>query len=220
MTLFRNRTDAGQQLAHKLSRYAQKPNVIVLALPRGGVPVGFEIAQALQVPLDIFLVRKLGVPGQEELAMGAIASGDIEVLNQDIVQSLHIPRHIIEAIKAKEAAVIQQRNTLYRKNYPPLPIKNKTVILVDDGVATGATLRAAIAAIRQLGCSRLIVAIPLAPESTYHELKQELDEIECLATPEPFFAIGNWYHHFPQTSDEEVCALIAANRSQPFINPV
>lgn len=206
--LFHDRQDAGQQLANTLENYAKQPNTIVLALPRGGVPVGYEIAHALKLPLDVFLVRKLGVPGQEELAMGAIAPNDIEILNKDIVQQLHLPREAIDDVKKKEQVVLKERSRLYRGNREPLKVKDQTIILVDDGIATGATIRAAITALRHMGCKRLIIAVPVAPESTCQELINEVDELVCLQMPEPFYAIGNWYDDFSQTTDKEVQKLL------------
>jgi predicted phosphoribosyltransferase len=209
---FRDRIDAGRQLAAKLKRYQQQKNTLILALPRGGVPVGFEVAQTLHLPLDIFLVRKLGVPGQEELAMGAIAMGDVEVLNENIVQQLGISREIIDEIKQQQLKVLQHRNLLYRENRPFPSLKKQTVILIDDGIATGATIRAAIVAIKKLGCEKLIIATPVAPADTYHELKNQVDEIYCLQIPEPFYAIGNWYQDFSQTTDDEVRNLLARSK--------
>lgn len=207
--LFYDRKDAGERLAKQLQGYAKRSDAIVLALPRGGVPVAFEVAKALQLPLDVFLVRKLGTPGQEELAMGAIASDNIEVLNEDIIQQLRIPREMIDRVKAEQEAVLEERNRRYRGDRPAPKIKDQTVILIDDGIATGATIRVAIKAIKKLGCRHLIVAVPVAPESTIQQLRNEVDEIYCLETPEPFFAIGNWYENFSQTSDEEVQSLLS-----------
>lgn len=208
--IFRDRHDAGQQLATQLTRYKQQKNTLILALPRGGVPVAYEVAKALHLPLDIFLVRKLGLPGQEELAMGAIAMGDVEVLNKEIVQQLGIPRKTIDAVKKEETQILQQRNLLYRQNRPFPELKNQTIILIDDGVATGATIRAAILAIKKLGCEKLIVATPVAPFSTIQDLKEEADEVYCIHTPDPFYAIGNYYSNFSQTTDEEVRSLLAS----------
>ena len=207
--LFRDRIEAGQRLAKELKNYAKRTNTVILALPRGGVPVAFEIAKTLQLPLDIFLVRKLGVPGQEELAMGAIASGNVTVFNEDIVQQFHISPQTIDHIKNEQERILAKRNLLYRNNQPPSKITGKTIILVDDGIATGATIRAAIKAIKQSNCEQLIVAVPIAPESTIHSLKQDVENIICLEKPEPFYAIGNWYQNFPQTSDKEVRTLLA-----------
>ncbi|ABS76881.1 phosphoribosyltransferase [Coxiella burnetii] len=208
--LFKDRKDAGQQLVNLLQPYNEGSNTIVLALPRGGVPVGFEIAQALHLPLDVFLVRKLGVPGQEELAMGAIASGDVEVLNEDIIRHLGISRAMIDRVKAEQMVILNERNRRYRGDQPPSKIKNQTVLLIDDGIATGATIRVAIKALKKLGCQRLVVAVPVAPESTIQQLSAEVDKIYCLKTPEPFFAIGNWYEVFSQTTDEEVQSLLSS----------
>lgn len=205
---FRDRSDAGQQLASALSEYANKKNTLILALPRGGVPVAYEVAKKLNLPLDIFLVRKLGVPGQEELAMGAIALGDIEVLNNDIISYLHITRRAIDQVKEQELKVLNQRNRVYRGDRPLPDLKHKTVILIDDGVATGATLRAAITAIKRLGAEQLIIAVPVAPASFKTQFSSLVDKVVCLLTPEPFYAIGNWYQDFSQTEDDEVRKLL------------
>ncbi len=206
--IFGVRRVGGERLAQALSQYARQKNTLILALPRGGVPVAFEVANALKLPLDVFLVRKLGVPGQEELAMGAIAMGDTEVLNKDIIRQLGIPREIIDRVKAEEQTVLDERNLRYRGQRKMPTLKGKTLILIDDGIATGATIRAAITAIKKLSAKRLIIAIPVAPASTVQELNREVDEVICLKTPEPFYAIGNWYHDFSQTSDEEVRDLL------------
>ncbi len=204
----RNRIEAGQMLAKKLQHFASQDGVLVLALPRGGVPVGYEIAKALKLPLDIFLVRKLGVPGQEELALGAIATGNVIVFNEEIVQSLALNQIDINEIIAKEQRVLTERNLKYRGNQNPPDIKNRTVILVDDGIATGATIRAALKAIRKLGSLNIIIAVPVAPPDVLNQFSQLADQLICLATPSPFFAIGNWYEDFSQTSDEEVITLL------------
>lgn len=209
MLVFKNRKDAGTQLAAALKQYKDKTNTIVLGLPRGGIPVAFEIAKALNLPLDVFLVRKLGAPYQEELAMGAIAQGDIRIFNEDVIQGLGISDTEIELEIGKEQAELERRNFLYRGDKPPIDLTNKTVILVDDGVATGATIKAAIQAIEQAGCQKLIVAVPLAPIITTHTLKTMVDEVICLQTPEPFYAIGNYYQDFTQVSSNEVCRLLA-----------
>ncbi len=215
---YRDRTDAGQQLAEKLMAYANRPDVLVLALPRGGVPVAFAVAEALHAPLDVFLVRKLGVPGHEELAMGAIAAGGVRVLNEEIVHFLQIPEAVIDAVAAQEQQELDRRALRYRSGRPALDVRGCTVILVDDGLATGATMRAAVAALRQQQPARIVVAVPIASRTVCNELKMEVDEIVCAATPEPFYAVGLWYEDFEQTSDAEVRALLAraAPRQPPW----
>jgi putative phosphoribosyl transferase len=207
--LFPDRTAAGLQLAAQLKVYAQRPDVIVLGLPRGGVPVAFEIAKALQVPLDICLVRKLGVPHQPELAMGAIASDGIRVLNFDLIASLGISSKTIDAVAAREIKELQRRDRAYRGDRPSPDLKGKTVIVVDDGIATGASLRAAIAVLRLEQPQYIVVAVPIAPAETYVALKNEVDHVVCLATPSPFCSIGVWYDNFAQTTDETVRSLLA-----------
>jgi putative phosphoribosyl transferase len=206
---FVDRTEAGQLLAIALKAYAKRADVIVLGLPRGGIPVAFEVAKALHLPLDICLVRKLGVPGHKELAMGAIASDGVRVLNYDIVSSLGISSHKIDEIAAKELRELQRRDRIYRGDRPSPNLKDRTVILVDDGIATGASMRAAIAVLREEQPQSIIVAIPVAPSSICDELRAEVDKIVCLMTPEPFYAIGLWYDYFTQTTDEEVRKLLA-----------
>jgi predicted phosphoribosyltransferase len=206
---FRNRTDAGRQLAEKLAAYADRPDVLVLALPRGGVPVGYEVARARGAPLDVFLVRKLGVPGYEELAMGAVASGGVRVLNDEIVRGLGISEHEIDAAVARELRELSRRARLYRGDRPPPDVAGRTVILVDDGLATGATMRAAVAALRQQQPARIVVAVPTASPDTCEALKAEADDVICAMTPEPFFAVGHWYEDFTQTTDNEVRELLA-----------
>ncbi len=209
MEILRDREDAGKRLAGALAHYAGRADTLVLALPRGGVPVAYEIARILDLPLDVLLVRKLGVPGHEELAMGAIAWDHIRVLNEDIVESLHIPDEAIEDAVAREQAVLQQRNTLYRNDRPPPPVKGKKVIVVDDGLATGATMKAAVAALRQAGAGFIVVAVPVGAASTRNELADLADEVVCLATPQPFYGVGQWYADFSQTSDTIVLDLMA-----------
>jgi predicted phosphoribosyltransferase len=206
---FRNRADAGRQLADKLAAYADRPDVLVLALPRGGVPVGYEVARALGAPLDVFLVRKLGVPGYEELAMGAVATGDVRVLNDEIVRGLGISGHQIDAVVARELSELGRRERLYRGGRPPPDVVGRTVILVDDGLATGATMRAAVEALRQQQPARIVVAVPTASPDTCEALKAEAYDVVCAMTPEPFFAVGHWYDDFTQTTDEEVRELLA-----------
>ena len=206
---FRDRRAAGQVLAAKLAPYANRSDVVVLALPRGGVPVGYEVARALRAPLDVFVVRKLGVPGYEELAMGAVASGDIRVLNDPIVRDLHIPDYVIDRVAAEEGEELARRERAYRGGRPPLDTRDRTVILVDDGLATGATMRAAVKALRQHEPAPIIVAVPTASPETCEELKTEVDEVVCAITPEPFYAVGYWYEDFTQTTDQEVRELLA-----------
>ena len=205
---FRDRRAAGRALATRLMEYAEQPDVVVLALPRGGVPVGYEVALALHAPLDVFLVRKLGTPGQEELAMGAIASGGIRVLNPDVVEGLAISERVIDQIAAAEGLELARRAQVYRDDRPATPVKDRTVILVDDGLATGATMRAALVALRQEQPRRLVAAVPVAPEATCWALGAIADEAVCLDTPEPFYGVGLWYDDFTPTSDEEVRALL------------
>ena len=206
--IFRDRTDAGRQLAARLTEYADRPDVIVLALPRGGVPVGYEVARALHAPLDVFLVRKLGLPGQEELAIGAIASGGVRVLNREVVDALQIPDEVIETVTAKESRELERRERVYRGDRPLPDLRGQTVILVDDGLATGSSMRAAIAALRQQGPARIVVAVPVGAPQTCAEFEAEADETVCARTPEPFYAVGLWYDDFRQTSDEEVRELL------------
>jgi putative phosphoribosyl transferase len=217
MPLYQNRLEAGRYLATLLQQYANRPDVIVLALPRGGVPVGYEVAQALHVPLDVFIVRKLGVPGHEELAMGAIATGGVIVLNNEVVNMLHIPPRIINAVAAREAKELQRREHLYRDDRPLPGVKGKTVILVDDGLATGSTMRAAIEALKQEHPAHIVVAVPVGAPQTCEELSQQVSEVVCAQTPEPFYGVGYWYQNFEQTSDQEVHDLLAkAHHQQPI----
>ena len=205
---FRDRPQAGQLLSKKLAGYANREDVIVLALPRGGVPVAREIARSLRTPLDVFLVRKLGVPGQEELAMGAIASGGVRILNQDIVQAMAIPTHVIDSVTATEVQELARRERLYRGDRPAPDVMSRTVILVDDGLATGATMRAAVAALRRMKPRRIVIAVPIAAVPTRQEFAREVDEIVCLHTPEPFFSVGFWYDDFSQTTDEDIREML------------
>jgi predicted phosphoribosyltransferase len=206
---FRDRADAGRRLAGKLAQYAGRDDVIVLALPRGGVPVGAEVARALGSPLDVFLVRKLGVPGHEELAMGAIASGGVRVLNRDVLDQLRIPPQRVDAVAAREMAELARREAAYRDGRPAPDVRGKAVILVDDGLATGASMKAAVAALRDLGPARVVVAVPVGAAETCAELEQMADEVVCAETPDPFYAVGSWYADFDQTSDAEVRELLA-----------
>lgn len=212
--LFKDRTAAGQLLAGQLSDYANRSDVLVLALPRGGVPVAFEVAKALNVPLDVFLVRKLGVPGQEELAMGAIASGGVRVLNNSIVQRHHLSEAAIEKVAVKEQQELERREYLYQDHRPAPKVCNRIVILVDDGLATGATMRAAVRALRQQCPAQLVVAVPIAAPETCREFESEADKVICVETPHRFFGVGLWYKDFSQVTDDQVCDLLkqAANR--------
>ena len=206
--LFRDRTDAGRQLAAELAPYAGRPDVRVLALPRGGVPVAFEVAKALRAPLDVFLVRKLGLPGHEELAMGAIASGGVRVLNEDVVRRAGVSDDVIDAVAAEEEEELERRERLYRGTRPPADVRDRTVILVDDGLATGATMRAAVVALRQQRPARIVVAVPVGAAETCAEFETEADVTVCAHTPEPFYGVGMWYGDFSQTTDEEVRELL------------
>jgi putative phosphoribosyl transferase len=212
--LFENRAVAGRQLAAHLAAYQDQPNVIVLALPRGGVPVGYEVARALQAPLDVFLVRKLGVPGHEELAMGAIASGGVRVMNDDVMRILPIPERMVDAVAAQEQRELERREQLYRGGRSPRDLRGWTVILVDDGLATGSTMRAAITALRRLGPAKIVVAVPVGARSTCKEFQNEADEAICSIMPEPFYAVGYWYADFEPTSDDEVRELLAKSRAE------
>lgn len=205
---FENRIQAGRLLGQALTGYAKRPDIIVLALPRGGVPVGFEVARIIDAPLDIMLVRKLGTPGQEELAMGAIASGGVCVLNSDIVAALDISQEDIEAAATTERQELERRERAYRGDQPPPAVENHCVILVDDGLATGASMLAAVAALKQQQPASIVVAIPVAPPETVQRLQEEADDVVCLAMPDPFSAVGRWYLEFPQTSDDEVKSLL------------
>jgi putative phosphoribosyl transferase len=208
-TRFRNRTEAGQLLAKKLTAYANREDVVVLGLPRGGVPVAFEVAKALNAPLDICLVRKLGVPGHKELAMGAIASGGVRVLNYDVVSWLKVSGKTIDKVAQKELRELQRRDRVYRGDRPPADVRNRTIIVVDDGLATGSTMRAAVAVLREQQPQSIVVAVPVAPSETCKALSAEVDEVVCIVTPEPFYAIGLWYENFAQTTDEEVRELLS-----------
>jgi putative phosphoribosyl transferase len=206
---YRNRTDAGRRLARELERYAGREDVVVLALPRGGVPVASELADALGAPLDILVVRKLGVPGHRELAMGAIASGGLIVLDEGIVHRLGVPEELIRRAIADELRELERRESAYRGEREPLRLDGKTVILVDDGLATGATMRAAALAVRERNPACVIVAVPVAAAETCHRLRDDVDAVVCALTPEPFYAVGVWYDDFSQTSDDEVREVLA-----------
>jgi predicted phosphoribosyltransferase len=215
MKLFRDRIEAGRMLAKELSRYAGRDDVVILALPRGGVPVAFEVAKALNAPLDVFLVRKLGVPGEEELAMGAVASGGVRVLNEEVVRSYRIPKSTLDSIAQREQWELERRERAYRGGRPMPELSKKTVILVDDGLATGASMRAAIAALRSYKPALIIVAVPTGPVDTCREFQREADAAVCATTPEPFWAIGAWYEDFRQTTDEEVQSFLARAAAKP-----
>jgi len=207
---FRDRYDAGRQLAAALAEFSGGPDVLVLALPRGGVPVAAEVARALGAPLDVFLVRKLGAPGQPELAMGAVASGGLRVLNDEVVRYLGVPETLINGVAAQETAELERRENLYRGERPQLEIAGRTIILVDDGLATGSSMRVAARALRQQNPAALIIAVPVGSVRTCAELTAEADRVVCLHPAEKFFAVGEWYDDFRQTSDEEVREILAA----------
>jgi len=213
---FADRRDAGRQLAGRLAAYAERRDVVVLALPRGGVPVAFEVARGLDAPLDVFLVRKLGVPGREELALGAIATGNVRVLNEEVVRGLGLSAAAIEAVAAREQQEMARRERLYRDGRPAPAVEGRTVLLVDDGLATGATMRAAVAAARQQAPARVVVTVPVASTQAYQEMAAIADEVICVLTPEQFSAVGLWYSDFAPTTDEEVRDLLAqAARARP-----
>jgi predicted phosphoribosyltransferase len=203
---YRDRRDAGRTLATHLQAYANQPDVIVLGLPRGGVPVAAEVAAALHAPLDAFLVRKLGVPGHEELAMGAIASGGVRVLNEEIVRGLQISGDVLDATEAAERRELARRERVYREGRGPVNLAGKTVILVDDGLATGSSMRAAVHAARQMGPARIVVAVPVGASSVCANLSELADDVVCAKNPDPLHAVGIWYEDFRPTSDEEVRA--------------
>jgi putative phosphoribosyl transferase len=206
--IYRDRADAGQTLAQYLLAQESDANPLVLALPRGGVPVAFEVARALRAELDIFLVRKLGLPGHEELAIGAIASGGVRVLNQELIQELQLSEALIDRLTATEQRELERRERLYRENRPPVIVRDRTVILIDDGLATGASMMAAIRALRPRSPKRIVVAVPVGAPETCQQFRAEADNVICPATPEPFGAVGAWYHDFSQTSDNEVRKLL------------
>ena len=206
--IFQDRKDAGRQLALRLTDYANRSGLLVLGLPRGGVPVAYEVARELHAPLDVFLVRKLGVPGQEELAMGAIASGGVRVINEDVVSHLHIPDSVIDAVAKQELRELERRELAYRGDRPSPDVKDRTAILIDDGLATGSTMRAAALALRKQDPAQIVVAVPVAAAQTCDEFRSVVDEIICAVTPERFYGVGLWYEDFSQTSDEEVRELL------------
>ncbi|MGA3293344.1 MAG: phosphoribosyltransferase [Candidatus Acidiferrales bacterium] len=213
--IFEDRVDAGRRLASKLTAYAKRQDVTVLGIPRGGVPVAFEVANALDAPLDVFLSRKLGVPGQEELAFGAVATGGVRVLDQELIEGLGISKQEIEEITGRVRHELERRERVYRGSRAPLKLEGRTVLLVDDGIATGSSMRAAIDALRQMKPARLVVAVPVAPLSTCHRLRSMVDDLVCVDMPEAFYAIGQFYGDFSQVTDEEVTDLIhrAAQRT-------
>ena len=214
--VFRDRRHAGQVLAQSLSGYARRSDVLVLGLPRGGVPVAFEVAQALYAPLDVFIVRKLGVPGHEEYAMGAIASGGVRVLNTNVIHVMGISEAALESVTAAEQAELARREALYRENRPPAVVTSRSVILVDDGLATGATMLAAVKALKAQHPARIVVAVPTASPEVCEQMSHDADEVVCATKPEPFRAVGRWYENFDQTTDEEVRELLElAERSTP-----
>jgi predicted phosphoribosyltransferase len=209
MRQYQDRADAGRALARLLDDYKDKPDVVVLALPRGGVPVAFEVARALGAPLDIFLVRKLGVPSMEELALGALAAGGLRVLNEDVVRSLDISPAVIDGIVAREQEELERREREYRQGRPAPDVEGRTVILIDDGLATGATMRVAARGLREMRPTRLVIAVPVAAPQTCASFRDDVDEILCAMTPDPFAAVGYAYKDFTQTTDQEVRDLLA-----------
>lgn len=211
---FADRRDGGRLLGRHLFQFADRQDVVVLALPRGGVPVAFEVARALRAPLDVFLVRKLGLPGHAELAMGAIASGGVRVMNEDILTWYRPSEAAIEAVTRAEQAELERRERAYREDRPPLPFSGKTVILVDDGLATGSTMRAAVLAVRRLRPARVIVAVPVGADETCAALRRVADDVVCPVTPYPFSAVGLWYVDFSQTTDDDVRRLLSAHRAE------
>jgi len=212
--VFRDRHEAGYVLAAKLDQYRQDRNQLVLALPRGGVPVGYEVATTLDAPLDVFLVRKLGVPGHRELAMGAIASGGVRVMNDEVVNELHIPQAMIEATAEAEQRELERRERAYRGDRPPPELRSRSIILVDDGLATGSTMKAAALALRSQNPARIVVAVPVAAPETCESFRAEVDDIVCAVTPEPFYAVGLWYEDFSPTTDDDVSDLLARARAR------
>ena len=212
MTYFKNRREAGRKLGELLRNLTARDERVVLALPRGGVPVASEAAEILEAPLDVFLVRKLGVRGQEELAMGSIAQDDVRFINEDIVQSLDIPQKVIDKVAAGEKVELERRLRKYRGSRETPNVSGKTVLLIDDGLATGASMLAAVRAVRKLEPKKIISAVPVAAESTCRKLESEADKVVCMYTPQPFNSVGQWYEEFPQVSDDEVCELMQEKR--------
>jgi putative phosphoribosyl transferase len=218
-TAFLDRRDAGRQLAAKLGHYAHRTDVLVVGLPRGGVPVAYEVAEALGAPLDILLVRKLGVPGERELAMGAIASGGVSLLNQKVIQALRIPEYIISEVAVEEASELSRRERLYRGDIPAPVVRDRTIIVVDDGIATGSTMRVAVLALRRQMPARIVIAVPVVAADTYRSLQMEADEIVAVLAPDYFVSVGSWYIEFPETSDEEIKILLDQVRYQSVDMP-
>jgi predicted phosphoribosyltransferase len=216
MALFKDRRDAGKKLSSELAHYAGRLDVLVLGLPRGGIPVAFEVAQALDAPLDLFLVRKLGLPGHRELAMGAIASGGVQVLNQDVVRMTNVSEQTIEWVAAQEQQELERRERAYRGDRPRPQVCGRVIILVDDGLATGASMRAAVVALKEQNPERIVVAVPTAAPETCAEFEDEVDEVVCATTPRPFFGVGAWYRDFSQTTDEEVRQLLEEAERRPL----
>jgi predicted phosphoribosyltransferase len=213
--VFQDRREAGRRLAQLLTGYRNRPEVLVLALPRGGIPVAYEVAHALAAELDVLVVRKLGVPGYSELAMGAVASGGCCYLNEDIIEQMRVPEGQIQTVLASESSEVARREALYRKNRPPLTLKDRVAIVVDDGLATGASMQAAVRAISTQKPREIIIAIPVAPAPACEKLAPQVDRVFCLHTPESFRAVGQWYCDFKQTSDEEVGALLFEAKTAP-----
>jgi predicted phosphoribosyltransferase len=215
-TKFDDRTEAGKCLAERLSAYAGRKDVVVLGLSRGGVPVAAQVAARLKVPLDVFVVRKLGVPGQSELAMGAIASGGVRVVNWQVKNLLEIPDSVLNAVALRQMVELERREHVYRGNRPPLDVKAKTVIVVDDGLATGSTMKAAVQALRKLGVGRVIVAAPTMAPSAWKDMQEAADEVVAVLVPDDFYAVAQWYRNFKQTTDAEVRRLLAAEHFPPL----
>ncbi|HVJ99853.1 MAG TPA: phosphoribosyltransferase [Gemmatimonadales bacterium] len=211
---FHDRYEAGRRLAGELHAYAGRDDVIVVALPRGGVPVGYEVALALGLPLEVMQVRKLGVPGHEELAMGAIASGGVRIVSENVVEALGIPERVIATVAAAEVQELERRERVYREGRLFPEMRGRTVILVDDGLATGSTMRAAVAALRSLGAARLVAAVPVAPKESRDAMREVVDEVVCASVPERFQAVGEWYDDFSQISDQEVSELLRRGRHE------
>lgn len=217
-TQFKDRTEAGQALATRLTSFANRSDVLVLALPRGGVPVAAEVAKKLNAPLDVFVVRKLGLPGHPELAMGAIATGGVRVFNGDVINSMQIPDEVINAVTAEEFKELQRRERSYRDDLPPPEVEGKTVIVVDDGIATGSTMMAAVAALRQLGAGRIVVAAPVIARDTFYQIHNAADEVAAVIAPEEFYGVGAWYEDFSQTTDDEVRHILG--KANHWVAPV
>jgi putative phosphoribosyl transferase len=211
---FQDRSEAGKILAAHVAKAVDDPDIIVLALPRGGVPVAFEVARSLRAPMDIYVVRKLGLPGEEELAIGAIASGGVRVLNRALIAHLQIPEELIERVTAQQSIELERREQLYRGTRGLIPLCGHTTILVDDGLATGATMLAAARSVRAQQPRRIVVAVPVASSSACEDIREDVDQTVCVVTPEPFLAVGAWYDDFSQTSDSEVRSLLAQSRGE------